>query len=148
MTQGRQRRRYWMCCCEESRRSSGSLEASPMQQEAMDALERRLGRVHAKQRLGIEKDHEDVFGRGINFFHPENWYSAHALLRRTLKLAGLYGRGQRNTERIRLVNNTIVLPGLPERFEGFTLLQLSDLHADMNPGPIVRLIEMLATVRC
>jgi uncharacterized protein len=119
-----------------------------MQQETMDALERRLGRVHAMQRLGIEKEHEDVFGRGINFFHPENWYSAHALLRRTLKLAGLYGRGQRNTERIRLVHNTIVLAGLPERFEGFTLLHLSDLHADMNPGPILRLIEMLATVRC
>jgi hypothetical protein len=29
-------------------------------------LERRLGRLHAKQRLGIEKDHEaQIFGQGI-----------------------------------------------------------------------------------
>jgi predicted nucleic acid-binding protein len=31
-------------------------------------LEQRLGRLHAKQRLGIEKDHEaQIFGQGINF---------------------------------------------------------------------------------
>jgi hypothetical protein len=37
-------------------------------------LEQRLGRLHAKQRLGIEKDHEaQIFGQGINFFHIENW---------------------------------------------------------------------------
>ena len=41
-------------------------------------LERRLGAVHARQRLGIEAEHEShVFDRaGIGFFHPENWYSA------------------------------------------------------------------------
>jgi hypothetical protein len=34
-----------------------------------------LGRVHARQRLGIETDHEArVFGGGLNFFHIENWY--------------------------------------------------------------------------
>jgi hypothetical protein len=33
-------------------------------------LEQRLGRLHAKKCLGIEKDHEaQIFGRGINFFH-------------------------------------------------------------------------------
>ena len=45
-------------------------------------LEQRLGRLHAKQRLGIEKDHEaQIFGQGINFFHIENWYSIHSLIR-------------------------------------------------------------------
>jgi hypothetical protein len=43
-------------------------------------LEERLGRLHAKQRLGIEKDHEtQIFGQGINFFHIENLYSIHSL---------------------------------------------------------------------
>ena len=35
-------------------------------------LEKRLGRRHARARLGIEQDHEaQIFGQGINFFHSE-----------------------------------------------------------------------------
>ena len=49
-----------------------------MQQDLSAKLEQRLGRVHARQRLGIEKDYEQrVFGHGMNFFHIENWYSIH-----------------------------------------------------------------------
>jgi uncharacterized protein len=56
-------------------------------------LEQRLGRLHAKQRLGIEKDHEaQIFGQGINFFHIENWYSIHSLIRNALKLGGIFWR--------------------------------------------------------
>jgi hypothetical protein len=40
-------------------------------------LEQRLGRLHARQRLGIEKDHEaQIFGQGINFFHIETALSS------------------------------------------------------------------------
>ena len=42
-------------------------------QDILTILEQRIGRRHARQRLGIEKDHEaQVFGQGINFFHIEN----------------------------------------------------------------------------
>jgi hypothetical protein len=38
-----------------------------------EKLEKRLGHLHARQRLGIEMDHEaQVFGQGLNFFHIEN----------------------------------------------------------------------------
>ena len=64
-------------------------------------LERRLGRLHARLRLGIELDHEaQIFGQGINFFHIENLYSVHSVIRTTLKYMGLYSRGRRNAERI------------------------------------------------
>jgi predicted MPP superfamily phosphohydrolase len=43
----------------------------------------------------------------------------------------LHGRAQRNARRIELRHNHIRLAGLPERFDNFTLLQLSDLHIDM-----------------
>ena len=57
----------------------------------LSELELRLGRLHAKQRLGIETDHEaQIFGQGLNFFHIENWYSIHSVIRTTLKLMGLY----------------------------------------------------------
>ena len=41
--------------------------------DMLATLEKRLGRLHARQRLGIEKDHEaQIFGQGLNFFHIEN----------------------------------------------------------------------------
>jgi uncharacterized protein len=107
-------------------------------------LEQRLGRLHARQRLGIETDHEvHIFGRGINFFHIENWYSIHSLIRITLKLSGLYWRGRRNAERIQIRHNHIRFPTLPSTFNGFTLLHISDLHVDMNEGAMRRLTELL-----
>jgi predicted MPP superfamily phosphohydrolase len=73
-----------------------------------------------------------VFGGGLNFFHPENWYSGHALLRALLKLSGLYWRGRRNTLRFTVERNRFGLPHLPPAFEGFRILHLTDLHADMH----------------
>jgi hypothetical protein len=90
------------------------------QEDIFLKLERRLGRVHAQQRLGIEKDHENIFGLGINFFHPENWYSVHSAIRNMLKLTGLYWRGCKNTERIQVRHNEIKLQELPTLFDGFT----------------------------
>jgi hypothetical protein len=114
-----------------------------MQQDIVEKLEHRLGRVHARQRLGIEQDNENIFGHGINFFHPENWYSAHSILRAALRLTGLYSRGNKNTQRIQVRHNFIEVPALPASFEGFTILHITDMHADMNPGATERLIEIL-----
>ena len=45
-----------------------------MDEDVLQRLDRRLGPLHAKQRLGIETDHEaQIFGHGLNFFHIENW---------------------------------------------------------------------------
>jgi predicted MPP superfamily phosphohydrolase len=123
------------------------LSAPSIQQDIVEKLEHRLGRVHARQRLGIETDHEAIFGHGINFFHPENWYSIHSVIRNALKLTGFYWRGHKNTERIQVLHNDIKLPDLPARFAGFTLLHISDMHVDMNPGPMRRLIELLHEVQ-
>jgi uncharacterized protein len=112
--------------------------------DATDKLEQRLGRLHAKQRLGIETEHEaQIFGQGINFFHIENWYSIHLLIRSTLKLSGLYWRGQRNAERVQVRHNYICSSKLPSGFNNFTLLHMSDLHVDMNEGAMRRLAELL-----
>jgi hypothetical protein len=107
-------------------------------------LEQRLGRLHAKQRLGIEADHEaQIFGQGINFFHIENWYSSHSVIRIMLKLTGLYWRGLQNAEQIQVRHNDIIFKTLPSRFDGFTLLHISDLHVDMNEGAMRSLAELL-----
>lgn len=94
----------------------------------------RLGAVHARQRLGIESETDQrIFGGGLNFFHPENWYSAHRLIAYLLKLSGFYWVGRRNTLRLRVREHEVPLAGLPKAFDGYRLLQLSDLHADLYP---------------
>jgi predicted MPP superfamily phosphohydrolase len=117
---------------------------SAMNEAVLNKLERRLGRLHARLRLGIETDHEaQIFGQGINFFHLENWYSIHSVMRTTLRLMGLYGRGSRNAKQIQVRHNNISLKTLPRRFDDFTLLLVSDLHVDMNEGAMLRLTELL-----
>ncbi|HEU0157272.1 MAG TPA: metallophosphoesterase [Stellaceae bacterium] len=107
-------------------------------------LERRLGKLPTRQRLGIESDREArVFARGINFFHPENWYLSPFIIRNALKAAGLYRRALKNAAAVQLRHHEVVLPALPAAFDGFTILQLSDLHVDMNPGAMRRLEELL-----
>jgi hypothetical protein len=61
----------------------------------------------------------------------------------TLKLMGLYWRGRKNAEQIQVRHNHIGMKTLPSRFNGFTLLHISDLHADMNAGAMRRLTELL-----
>jgi uncharacterized protein len=119
-----------------------------MNEAIFGKLEQRLGRLHAKLRLGIETDHEaQIFGQGINFFHIENWYSVHSVIRTTLKLMGLYWRGRKNAEQIQIRHNQIGMTTVPNRFDGFfTLLHISDLHADMNEGAMRRLMELLPDV--
>src|SRR6202007_572420 len=99
---------------------------------------------HARQRLGLgRQDAAPILGRGLNFFHIENWYSVHSVIRNTLRLTGLYGRGQRNAASVALRRNLVVLPHLPPSFEGFTILQLSDLHVEISAPALRRVAELL-----
>jgi predicted MPP superfamily phosphohydrolase len=116
-----------------------------MPETVLNKLEKRLGgRVYARQRLGIETDHEArIFGQGLNFFHIENWYSIHSVIRTLLKLTGLYWRGRANAARVQVRHNDVRFKRLPPAFDGFTLLHISDFHADMNEGAMRRLEEVL-----
>ena len=111
----------------------------------MRQLERRLGRLYARQRLGIERDHEaQVFGGpAMNFVHIENWYSVHSLIRTAVRLTGVYWRGRRNAGRVELRHHDVRSAKLPRPFDGFTILHISDLHVDMN-GPAMRRVAELA----
>jgi predicted MPP superfamily phosphohydrolase len=120
------------------------LRPEPMTEDVLAQLEQRLGRLHARQRLGIETDNEArVFGHGLNFFHPENWYSVHSVLRLGLRMAGLYRRGRRNAEDVQVRRNRMAFPHLPPAFEGLTILHMTDMHVEMSRGAMDRLIEIL-----
>jgi uncharacterized protein len=115
-----------------------------MDTDILRKLEERLGPLHARQRLGIEADHEaQVFGQGLTFFHLENFYLAPALIRNALKLTGLYWRARRNAERIIVKRNDLRFAALPPLFEGYTILHISDMHVDMSEAAMLHLIELV-----
>ena len=74
-----------------------------MESDKLDVLEQRLGRLHVRQRLSVEKDREArLFRQKLNFFHIEN--SALAI-EYTLKMTGLFWRGRRNAEQVEVRHN-------------------------------------------
>jgi predicted MPP superfamily phosphohydrolase len=118
-----------------------------MGQDVFEHLEKRLGRLHAKLRLGIEADHEaQASGQGINYFHIENLKLSHFAIRACLRLTGLYGRGQRNAAQIEVKRNYIRSTRIPKAFDGYTILQLSDLHVDMSLDAMERLTTILQNI--
>ena len=132
---------------------TGVSSLSPVSKPSADSqdiavLEHRLGRLYSRQRLGIEREHEaQIFGQGINYFHPENWYASHSLIGTILKVSGLYWRGQKNARNVQLRRNPIVSAKLPAAFEGFQILHLSDLHADANERAMDRVAELVSGLR-
>ena len=115
-----------------------------MDKDILRELEKRLGPLHAKQRLGIETDHEaQVFGQGLTFFHLENVSLAPAIIITALKLAGLYGRARRNAEQVVVKRNELRFASLPELFNGYTILHISDMHVDMSEAAMRCLIGLL-----
>ena len=113
-------------------------------QDILTILEQRLGRGHARQRLGIEKDHE---AQVINFFHIENLALSPVLIRAGLMATGLYWRGISNAAKVDIRHNRIESPHLPKAFDGFTIVQLSDLHVEMSEAAMERVIDLLGEAR-
>ncbi|BBL76622.1 metallophosphoesterase [Methylomagnum ishizawai] len=105
----------------------------PLDPQTQARLRQRVQPCHLSRRLGIEQDCEArVFGQGRTWFHIENWYSAHGLMRHALRLLGLHRRGRANARRIAVRHNDFHLSRLPQAFEGYTLLHISDPHLDLR----------------
>ena len=106
-------------------------------------LENRLGRVHARLRLGLEREHEaQAFGQGLTFLHLENMPVMQALIEIILRGTGTYWRGRSNAGRVVVNRNVVCLPSLPASFDAFTILHLSDLHADLSQRALARAVEL------
>jgi predicted MPP superfamily phosphohydrolase len=123
------------------------MTALPPDEGLQQQLQARVGKIHLRQRLGIERDYERrLFGQGRNFFHIENWYSLRSIIRNSLRLVLLHGRARRNARRIQVRHNRIPLVGLPKAFDNYTILQVSDLHLDMADDFPHALIEAVRQV--
>lgn len=124
-----------------------SLERLNIDPETYEYLIRRVGKAHLRRRIGVETEHAaDRFGQGRTYFHIENLNSAATAIGFLLKIFGLAKRGRRNIVDFQVRHHTLALPHLPREFEGFTLLQLSDLHLDSLPEFPQRLVETLSNL--
>src|SRR3954454_19395941 len=107
----------------------------------------RIGLEHVERRLKIEAEHEaQLFGQGLLFFNLENWRLAPRLITSVLKLAGLYQRARRNADEIVVRRTNLAVSNLPSAFDDFTILHLSDLHADISEGAMRRLTDVVGTL--
>lgn len=95
-----------------------------------------------KARLEMERGEvkDTPFGR-----RHRHWRAFKTLLEMFgfgLRLLGLYERGVRNASNIRLNRLELWFETLPDEFDGFTLLQLSDLHVDYLPETLQAALDL------
>lgn len=118
-----------------------SPELSP---EEIAALTARLGPAAFARRLRIqhqlEADPESDEAGPINV---QRMVRRMRVLAGLLRAVGLAGWGRRNLLALERRENILRLPGLPAPFRGLRLLQLSDLHADLDPGIVPALLRAL-----
>jgi uncharacterized protein len=115
---------------------------------ASQRLVDRIGTEHVEQRLKVETEHEaQLFGQGLIIFNLENWYSAPKVIGSALKLMGLYSRARHNADQIAIRRNLLEFESLPPAFADFTILHLSDLHADISEGAMQHLISIVGDLK-
>ena len=90
---------------------------------------------HNLKRKAIELGHlESWFSQGRGAFHFENFEPLRYALNIFLKLTCLRSLGERNCLQHVVRHVVFFCHGLPEAFDGFRLLQLSDIHSDGLSG--------------
>ena len=100
----------------------------------------RLGPLHARLRLGTEREHEAESGKRPSFLHQKDLPLT--MIETALRVTGTYWRGRANAGNVQLRRNTVRLPNLPSAFDGFAILHLSDLHADLSDRAMERVAEL------
>ena len=102
---------------------------------ALNALADRMGAKEFAARLEMEQQMSERSGagQGRGAFRLEHLWDMYGCIRICLKVSGFWKRAHRNYFDIQVVRNEVVLDRLPAAFDGYTILQLTDLHADMHP---------------
>ncbi|MGD9613996.1 MAG: metallophosphoesterase [Alphaproteobacteria bacterium] len=117
--------------------------------EILHQLDRRLGTAHATERLRRESRHEQRVSRGgLASLRLRNLQYSPLLVRGALKAVGLYRRARANAARVQVEENLLRFATLPEAFDGFTILHVSDMHVDISAEAMRQLAGLLPGLRC
>jgi uncharacterized protein len=95
-------------------------------------LEVRLGPEHARRRTRLEFATEAKGIRREAKTELSFWALADKFAARVLWVTGMLSRGRANAARIQVTRNSVEIPSLPHAFHGYTLLHITDLHADIS----------------
>lgn len=79
-------------------------------------------------------------------FNLDSFLANRVLLASLFKLAGLYETGIQNTLNVRLQEKTFSFADLPDEFDGFRILLMTDLHLDGLQELTERVIAQIRTV--
>jgi predicted MPP superfamily phosphohydrolase len=115
--------------------------AEGLDAEDYTALALRLGRARLRQRLNTQiyhaagDAHQDAILLGLS-----RLLDIDVLADRATRLLGIHRWGYRNFLDLRLVERLLRHPRLPTALAGLRILQLSDLHLDLDPalGDVLR----------
>jgi uncharacterized protein len=100
-----------------------------------DMLERRVIRQGG---LWAREVHQ-----GEGFLKIERSLPIDEIIWNLLRWSGLKPWGYRNFLAVEVIERDVALPGLPASFDGFRLMQLTDLHCDLDPALLEVVIERL-----
>lgn len=106
--------------------------------------EARLGTAAAQRRARMERAVEPPGGLGGRKRELSPSTLAEGLLPHVLRATGMLRRGQANATRIEVTRNLVPMARLPPAFHGYTLLHLTDLHADLSAGAMRALPQAIA----
>lgn len=114
----------------------------------LETLESRLGRVYLRQRLGLELDHPANFEVQVPWINQlirrmQPHVRADKIIRTALLCTGLLERAKHNSRDIYVEQNQFHISRLPEVFDGFTIMHLSDINADLDEGYLYKLTELV-----
>ena len=115
-------------------------------QKLPEGLVRRVGEEKLKLRLEKQalQESKQVF-QSKNLFNPDRIPFFFETVRLVTELLGIYQRGYREFLDVQLVTNEITFEKLPREFDGLRILQISDLHLDLDPALTPVILSMLET---
>lgn len=107
-------------------------------------LEARIGRDHLAERLLKQAGNSaKLLHQGEGIFRLERFLPLDALVAASLRFSGLGRITRRAFLGVRIVEREWTLPRLPAAFDGFRLLQLTDLHIDLDPDLAPRVADLV-----
>jgi uncharacterized protein len=119
-----------------------------MDPEIYQQFVERIGEGHLRKRLTRQVDLAAKFYAkgGFASFHLENVEFIHVILEYMLKSLGLYQQGLENALDYRIEAVPVPLENLPSQFDGFRILQLTDIHADVINDSGRKLFKILKNI--
>ncbi len=107
---------------------------------ALSAVAARLGEDRFLKRLIMQSGQRAKWQyQGEGVLKIERVIPVKSVVRNVLKWTGMFPRGYRNFLDVRVVEQSWTLKKLPRSFDGFRLLQITDLHLDLDLalGPVL-----------